>query len=139
MAWEKTAAAREQDDQSAEARALSQLEQALYQEGRDREAYEIGSQAIALGRRCPDGREILQSRFEAWMRLGARLEELEEAAAGSDGSYARDHNLSLTEPAGGSATRQTARATAPQGLRSSRPFSAGRLVGQLYLSPGEAP
>lgn len=68
-------AARAQDDTSAEARALSLLERALYEEGRGEEAPEIGRQVIDRARRYPDGREILQSRFETWMRYGVRLEE----------------------------------------------------------------
>lgn len=81
MAWEQVVDTRAQGDASAEARALSLLEQALRQEGRDEEADEIGTQVVDLARRCPHGREILQPQFEIWMRLG---EQLEERAWGSD-------------------------------------------------------
>jgi hypothetical protein len=75
MAWEQVVAARAHDDMGAEARMLSLLEQALYDEGRGAEADEVGRQMIDLARRCSDGREILHSRFEMWMRRGARLEK----------------------------------------------------------------
>lgn len=75
-AWEQVVAARAQNDTSAEAKALSLLEQELHQVGRGGEADLVGEQAIDLAERCLDRREILLARADLWMRRGARLEEL---------------------------------------------------------------
>lgn len=73
-AWERVVQARAQSNPSAEALALSLLAQALHEDGRTAEAFEVGKQGAELTRSCPDSREILLSRFRALTAHGAKLE-----------------------------------------------------------------
>jgi hypothetical protein len=83
MAWEQVVAVRTQNHTkyhpSAEAGAMSQLAQALYDERRYEEAYEVSGQVIELARRFPNRRDILQSHFAMWLRLGEGREEQADA------------------------------------------------------------
>lgn len=89
-AWEQVVAVRAQNHTkyhtSAEARALSLLAQALYDERRYEEAYEVSGQVIDLAERYPKRRDILQLHFEMWLRLGERREKQadEESAPNHD-------------------------------------------------------
>lgn len=82
-AWEQVVEARARGEVSEEARALSLLEQALYQVRRGPEADEIGGQVVRLAARCLDGQEILLVRGHLWMQRGLRLEETAGQKSGS--------------------------------------------------------
>lgn len=75
VAWEQAVAARARGDTGAEATALTLLEQALYDDGRGKEASEVGRQVIELAKPCSEKRKILQLRYELWMRRGEWLEQ----------------------------------------------------------------
>lgn len=57
-AWQQVVGARAWNDESAEARALMLLAQALHLEGRSREAFEIGKEVIDRAWHCPVQRGI---------------------------------------------------------------------------------
>ncbi len=82
-AWEQVVEARAQGELSEEARALSLLEQALYQVRRGPEADEIGRQVVLLAACCLDGQEILLGRGHLWMQRGLHLEETAGQKSGS--------------------------------------------------------
>src|SRR5215472_11572502 len=57
-AWQQVVDARSRNDESAEARALTLLAQALHLEGRSREAFAIGEEVIDRAWYCPFQRDI---------------------------------------------------------------------------------
>jgi len=63
-AWQQVVDARGRNDESAEARSLTLLAQALHLEGRNKEAFAIGEEVIDRAQHCPFQRDIRMKLLE---------------------------------------------------------------------------